>query len=602
MRVADYIIDRLGDEGIKEVFTVYGGSCASLVDAFTKTDKTSYIVSMHEQAAGFAAEGYARVREGVGAAIVTSGPGAQNLVTPIADCYYDSVPCIFLTGQTSVRDLRPNSKVRQTGFQETPICDIVSPITKYTRLITDPNQVRYELEKALYLAKSGRPGPVLLDLPNNIQEGEIDLENIPSFDPRKFEIKYDVQAIDSAADQFLRDVKRSERPVAVIGGGVRLAGALEELVEFGERFKIPLFPTWNAIDSVTSDNLQYGGGIGTYGGKGRNFGVQNSDLFLALGSRLSTRILGGGIRHFARAARKYAVDADPQTLGTAKIPLDVRVHSDAKLFLQRLLSRSKGVKLPDFSRWNERVRGWRDKYDSAGRECFEEDSNGGHTHPYAFMRLLSEQMSPRGIVIADTGGSTTVLGQAYETKRGQRAFANNGNSSMGTSFPAGIGAWFASDREQEVVSLIGDGGFSMNIQELQTMKTYDVGLNVFVMNNHCLGFTRNFQKHKFGGKTEACDAKGGYVAPDFIKIAQAYGLRTHEIRGNNRERLAKDIRKVLDMDGGVICDVDMGDFDNFAPKVFGSNPLEEMFPFLPREEFRANMIVEPVEGWEKNTP
>ncbi|MFA5173829.1 MAG: thiamine pyrophosphate-binding protein [Candidatus Pacearchaeota archaeon] len=563
MRVADYILNRLSNEGIKDVFVLYGGACAGMIDAFTKIDKIRYKVMQHEQAAGFAAEGYAKASNGLGAAIVTSGPGAQNLVTPIANCYYDSTPVIFLTGQVPIDHLKQNKKARQLGFQETPICEIVAPITKYSKMITHPEEIKYELDKAIYLAKSGRPGPVLLDLPQDIQIKEIGFQKTKNFNPKDYKINFNLQEIDLKVEQFLLDIKKSEKPVVIVGGGVRLARSLDELMEFEERFQIPLFPTWNATDVVTSDNLYYGGGIGGYGGKGRNFGIQNSDLILALGTRLSPRILGEENKYFSKGAKKYVVDIDTQTLKTAKIPINVKIHSDVKLFLQRLLLKSKNQTLPDFSKWNEKVQEWRDIYDPASKECFDEHSNKGYTNPYAFVRLLSEQISNMGIVIADTGGSTTILGQAYETKKGQRVFASNGNSPMGFSFPAAIGAWFASDKKQEVVSLIGDGGFNLNIQELQTLKTYDVGIKVFIMNNHCLGFTRAFQKRKFGGKTAACDKQGGYIAPDFIKIAQAYGLRTETITGNNKEKLKSDIRNVLDINGPVICNVDNGDFDNY---------------------------------------
>jgi acetolactate synthase-1/2/3 large subunit len=216
------------------------------------------------------------------------------------------------------------------------------------------------------------------------------------------------------------------------------------------------------------------------------------------------------------------------------------------------------------------------------------------------MRILSEQMDKRGIVIGDTGGSATILGQAYETKKGQRVFASNGNSPMGFSLPATIGAWYASDKKQNVVGLIGDGGFNLNIQELQTLKNYNIGVKIFIMNNSCLGFVRQFQKRKFEGKTEACDKKGGYIAPDFIKIANAYGLKTKNITRNNRENLTRDIKEVLNTEGPLICNVNNGNFDNYSPRIYGNHPLEEMFPFLPREEFRQNMIIEPVEGWEIN--
>jgi len=595
MRVVDYIIDSLGELGIKDVFEFYGGACADLIDAFTKTDKTRYVTVLHEQAGGYAAEGYARIN-GLGAMIATSGPGGQNLLTPISNCFYESIPTIFITGQAAQRFLRPNDSVRQVGFQETPIAEIAKPITKYAVMIKDPEQVRHEFEKAVYIAKSGRPGPVLLDIPMDVQESKIEPEKLRGFDSSAHEIKYDWGKIDGQIDQFLKDISHSERPYVLIGGGVRLAGALEELAEIENILKIPFSPTWNAIDAVTSDGKYYGGRIGVCGGKGRNFGIQNSDLLLMVGSRLSRRIPGGGIEYFAREAKKYMVDIDRASLATQIVPIDEKVLCDSKIFLQRLIKRARQEKIPDFSGWNKRVFEWRDKYDPVLPEHYASDSNGGKVHPYSFMRILSQEAGPNDIFISDAGGNVTTFNQAFETKRGQRAFSNYSNSPMGFSFPAAIGAWFASDKTQNVVSIIGDGAFNLNIQELQTIKTYNVKTKTFIVNNHCLGFTRQFQKRRHG-RTEACGPEG-YKCPDFMKIVQAYGIKAVKIDKNDTETIRKQIREVLSAEEPVVCDVDQGDFDDYAPRIQGDAPLEDMFPYLPREEFKGNMIVEPVKGWD----
>ena len=597
MRVADYIIDSLGELGVKEVFEFYGGACADLIDAFTKTKKTRYVTVLHEQAGGFAAEAYARIK-GFGAMIVTSGPGAQNLITPISNCFYDSVPCLFITGQAAQEFLRPNKSVRQVGFQETPIVEIAEPITKYAVMIRKPEDSRYEFEKAVFLAKNGRPGPVLLDIPMDVQETQIEPENLRGFDPSEYEAShiYETEKLDMQISCYLDDLAKCQRPVVLVGGGVRLGNALEELAEAQEILKIPFFPTWNAIDAVTSDSKYYGGRVGCCGGKGRNFGIQNSDLLLMVGSRLSRRIPGGGVQHFARGAKKYMVEIDEASLATQAVPIDEKILCDSKTFLLRLTALAKIRNVPEFPEWNKRVFEWRDKYDPVFPEYYKEDSNNGKVHPYSFIRILSEEAGSKDIIIGDTGGNATMFSQAFETKKGQRAFASNGNSTMGFSFPGAIGAWFASDKKQNVISIIGDGGFNLNIQELQTLKTYNAITKTFIMNNHCLGFTRQFQKKRHN-KTEACGPEG-YVPPDFMKIISAYGIKAVKIEKNNADIIRKQIREVLDAKEPVVCEVDNGDFDNYGPRVEGKKPIEDMWPYLDRDEFKRNMIIEPVKGWE----
>lgn len=604
MKVSDYIINELAKLNVKKVFTVYGGASAGLIDAFTRTSKIEYIVTSHEQIAGFAAEGYAKIN-GLGAVIVTSGPGAQNLQTCISNCFYDSTPVVFLTGQCPLPFLSCNEKVRQIGFQEARICEAVKGITKYCVMIKDPNRVRYEMEKAIFLAMSGRPGPVVLDIPADMQEKEIDPEKLEAYSSIENEVvKFDQEEVSVKIDEFLIDLQKAKRPVVIIGAGVRFAGALLELQEFSQKFKIPLFPTWNAIDCITDEDNYFGGRIGVCGGKGRNYGIQNSDLLLSIGSRLSLRLLGGGIRYFARGAKKYAVEIDPYSMpsleetvrvveGGNAFPIDVKIHSDAKFFLQKLLYKTQGYNVPDFSEWNKWVFERRDKYVPAGKEVFEEDSNYGFTHPYAFMKLLSNQVSNKGVITADAGGNVTVFSQAFETKKGQRTFSSNGNSPMGFSVAGAIGAWFA-DTTREVVAIIGDGGFGLNPQVLQTISEYNINIKVFVLDNHCLGFTKQFQTAKYK-KMEACDVTKGYFWLDPLRMAEAHSIPSIRISGNIKQNISERIRTILNIKGPVICDVDCGTFIDYAPRVLGKDPIEDMSPKLSWEEHVSNMIIKPVE-------
>ena len=588
MRVADYLIRSLGDLGVGEVFTVYGGASAALIDAFTKTETTRYVTSMHEQAAGFAAEGYSRIK-GLGAAIATSGPGAQNLLNPIAGCYFDSIPTIFLTGNVPSMFLKKDGDgVRQYGFQEFDVTRTVRGITKYASVISSPEQAKIEFERAVHEATSGRPGPVLLDIPADIQGMEMP-EGATGFTPPQ--VVYDLSEVQRQVEHFVNDLKKAERPSLIVGGGVRLAGATEELFELESLLRIPFFPTWSAIDVVTSDSPNYGGRMGVCGGKGRNLAIQNADLVLSVGSRLSPRVTGGaGAKHFARGAKKYMADVDRASLESPSqmVPIDERVCCDAKTFLRMLNDQLRSAKLPDFDEWMQWTRQRRDKYNPVRPKFYEPGSNGGKVHPYAFMEILSEVAGRDVTISADAGGNVTLFGQAFETKRGQRAFSNYGNSSMGYSFPAAIGAWFA-DKSRKVVSIIGDGGMMMNLQELQALKIHNVPVKIIIPNNQVYGFTLQFQEGKFGAG-EACSAPSYYPA-DFVKVADAFGIPTMRISENDSAKIRRQLTELLDSDGPVVCDVDIGTFHNYAPRVLGTNSLEHMAPELSDEEFRDNMLI-----------
>ena len=594
MKVADYIINHLSDIGIKEIFVVYGHANGDLVDAFTRNDKIRYIAVMHEQGGGFAAEGYSKVSGNIGVAMSTSGPGGMNLVTPIGNCFYDSVPCLFITGQINSQFMRPNKSIRQIGFQETDIVSIVKPITKYAKMITDKNDVRYELERAIHMAKEGRPGPVLLDIPLDIQKQDIeDVSKLLGFEDTVGNV-YNEETINKQIDKYIEDLKNSERPCLMIGGGVRSSGALDEILELGRELKIPIFPTWNALDIICNDYEYYGGNIGTYGGKGRNFGIQNSDLLLAIGSRISGRITGGNIHSFARGAKKYMVDVDIAGLQKKlqQVPFDECIYSDAKLFINLLIEKLKSEDLPDFSWWVDRVKGWRDKYDPVTEDMFKPTK---YVHPYAFIRILSEEMTENDIFCGDCGGNVVVTNHSFETKTGQRYFTNNGNSPMGFSFAGGLGAAVAADKSKNVVCVIGDGGFNMNIQELQTLVNYDIPLKTIIMNNHIYGITKAFQVTNFEGRMEACGPIG-YNPPNFVDIVNAYKIPTMIVDdGSDYEKVREQIREFLNHKGPIVMDLNCHEYHNYNPKIIGwETPIEDMYPYLDEEEFNSNMYIEPI--------
>jgi len=595
MKLADYIINYLSEIGVKEVFVVYGAANGSLIDAFTRNDNIRYVATMHEQGAGFAAEGYAKVSKNIGVEIATSGPGGMNFVTSVGNCFYDSVPCLFITGQIKTKYMRPDESIRQIGFQETDIISVVKPLTKYAKLVEDPNSIKYELQKAIYLAKNGRPGPVFLDIPIDVQKEDIQPDELIGFDEELEEVCYNTKRVEQQIDHFLEDLSNAKRPCLMIGGGVRLANAEKEILELARILKIPCFPTWNALDIIASNFEYYGGRIGTYGGAGRNFGVQNSDLLLAIGSRISGRITGGEPHLFARGAKKYMVDVDAAAMQRKlqQLPFDECILSDAKLFIRLMLEKIKGRELPDYSKWNDRVTEWKVKYDPVTKDMYEASQ---YIHPYAFLRILSEEMGPNDILAGDCGGNIVAINHSFETKTGQHYFTNNGNSPMGFSFAGAMGAAFVAGETQNVVCVIGDGGMNMNIQEIQTVLNYGVKLKTIILNNHIYGITKAFQEINFEGRSEACGPKG-YNPPDFIKVAKAYGIDTMVIDdGTDYNKVRQQIRDFLDHDSAVICDVNCHEYHTYEPKIVGwETPIEDMYPYLPREEFYSNMEIPPLE-------
>ena len=603
IKVADYIIDFYAKIGVDKIFVVYGAANGHLIDAFSRNKKTDYVAVLHEQAGGFAAEGYAKVKGNKipGVAIATSGPGGMNFVTPAGNCFYDSVPVVFITGQVNSNFLRPDPSVRQIGFQEADMCSIFKSITKYTKLVLDPSSIKYELEYSLYLATNGRPGPVLLDIPVNIQSAEIDPDKLDGFKVPTSDINaISSDQLDSKLEKLFLDIQKSTRPVFLIGGGVKSAEAIDELHELGNILEIPMFPTWNALDVVTSDYKHYCGRVGTYGGAGRNFGIQNSDLLISIGSRVSGRITGGNVKTFAREAKKYMIDVDPGVLKKEfqQVPFDENINCDAKIFINSFkdyLIKKKYKTETKKNVWLKKCLEWKKTYDPVKQHYYK---NTNIVQPYVFIRELSKKMKKNDIFVADCGGNIVTCNHSFETQKGQRYFTNNGNSPMGFSFSGAIGAFFA-DPSRKIVCVIGDGGMNMNIQELQTIKNYKIKIKTIILNNHIYGITKAFQETNFDGQSEAC-GQIGYSPPDFIEISKAYGMKTLTI--NNNSEIEEKINELLMSDESIVVDVNCHEYHTYEPRVIGwSTPIEQMFPYIDKKEFRENMYIEPTDGWENPT-
>jgi len=601
--LADYILEYLKSVGIKQVFQVYGAATGDIVDAFSRVKDIQFICPIHEQAGSFMVETIAKVTGKMQCFMATSGPGGINTLDGIANCYYDSVPALFITGQINSRFMRKTAEQRQIGFQENDIVSMAKPITKFAEMVKNPEDIKYLLDKAVYLANHGRKAPVLLDIPTDIQKIDIDPTKLRGYTPHEFVENpqwYDSDAI----SLVVKALKKAKRPVLLIGGGVHWSNAEQEVRKLGALLKIPCIPTWNALDIITSDYPYYAGRIGTFPGAGRNFTIQNTDLVIAIGSRISGRITGGQVKLFAREAFKVIVDVDPAMLDieTQEVKGDLNYCCDAKKFVVNLMKELRGESLPRWDMWVSLALEWRDKYPVVLPEYYKTS----YVHPYAFMKELSKECKEGDIIVSDSGGNCVVASTCFETKWGQRLLSSNGNSTMGYSFSGAMGLCFLPEyiKEQKgrIICIIGDGGMQMNIQELQTIKHYGLRLKTFICQNFSYGITTQFQRTNYGNRLLASGNgddiwKSGYSVPDFCKVAEGYGVYSTKI--DNMDELNLKIQTVLQADQAVLCEVNMKGHTTYEPRIFGwKTPIDDVYPYTSREEYRNNMIIKPYDGWE----
>jgi len=590
MKLSDYLASFLVKEGVHHVFQIIGGASMHMVNSIDQTPDIDYICVQHEQAGAMAAEAYSRITKNIGAAMATSGPGMTNLITGIGCAYFDSTPTLYITGQVNTTEAKGDRKVRQIGFQETDIVEMVKPITKFAVQITDPQDIKYYLEKAIYIAKSGRPGPVLIDMPMNIQRAEITVNKLRKFNPK--EVKLDIdnsKTVKQNIQKAVEALKRAKRPVIIAGGAIRYANQLENFQNLVDLLKIPVVSTWSGIDALHHDHPCYIGQIGVYGNRGANFTVQNSDCILSIGSRLDTRITGGKPETFAREAKKIIIDIDRAELfkGRGLTP-DIAICADVRDVLPKLVSKMKSNKLIQDGSWLKKALAWKNKYPAVLDEWRKRKD---WVDPYVFVETLSKHLSKDAVVITDCGGNLTWTIQAFRLKKGQRLFSAMGNSPMAYSFPASLGASIALGKK-EVICIIGDGGFQMNIQELQTLKYYNLPIKVFILNSRSYAIIKQFQEQYFNSNFIATEPKAGYSVPDFVKITKAYGLVSEQIQNNNQ--IERKLKSILKKKGPIICDVLVPDNAKLLPKLDFGKPIEDLSPLLPRKEFYQNMIIPPL--------
>ncbi|HEV2647533.1 MAG TPA: thiamine pyrophosphate-binding protein [Acidobacteriaceae bacterium] len=609
MKLSDYVFQFVADKGVKHVFLVTGGGAMHLNASLAQEKRLTPICNSHEQASAMCAESYAKAVNGLGVALVTTGPGGTNAVTGVAGAWLDSTPTFFLSGQVKRPDRMFDAVtgkplgMRQLGVQEVDICAIVAPITKYAKVVVDPLDIRYEMEKAYYLAMNGRPGPVWIDIPLDVQASPIpDPATLRGFDAAEHEAAIVNENLKDEVRRVVEELKKATRPLLFVGNGTRLARGEEQFTELRLLLDIPTVATWCAADLVPSDVETFVGRPGNVAARGANFALQNCDFLLVLGARLDMAITGYAPQNLAREAHKVAVDIDPAELGKLHPHLQQPVVSDCRAFLDELLRQLKALKEPlDHTRWaewNARAADWKTRYGVVTDE---------HRKPEGLVSIFNlaevigtESKQEDKLVSGSSGSGIEIFLLACPTRSGQRIFHTAGLGSMGYGLPMSIGVCIGAGG-QKTILVDGDGGFQFNIQELETIHRLQLPIKLFVLNNDGYASIRASQKAYFGEAQIGADAATGITVPNLSRVAASYGIPAVVIE--DQTNLRAEVRRVLDMPGPVLVDVRVIPDEVRAPRLqsyqkpdgsFVSKPLEDMFPFLSREEFLENMIVKPL--------
>jgi len=596
MKVSDYVVSFLIKNGVKDVFMITGGGAMHLNEAFGNNPKINYYSSHHEQASAIGAECYARLT-GLGVCVVTTGPGGTNTLTGVAGAWLDSIPMLVISGQVKNELIKKDAQLRQLGVQELNIVDIVKPVTKYAVVVENPEDIRYHLEKGVYLAKSGRPGPVWIDIPLDVQASKVDPASLRRFNQKDI-LAFDKKLLSAQVKETLKLLKNAKRPVILAGGGIRLAGAQAEFLELVEKLGIPVLTAMSSHDLIPSDHKLFFGRPGAFGGeRAGNFVIQNSDLLISVGSRLHIWLISFDYKNFARAAKKVIVDIDKAELGKPTVNPDIPIQADALDFIKEVLSQSEDLTFPKYAQWISYCRIIKEKYPAVLPEYKKQKK---YVNSYYFIDVLSKLLPENEVIVTSDGTAFSCTYQAIKLKKGQRLITNVGCAAMGYGLPAAIGACIAVDKKR-VICLEGDGSLQVNIHELQTIVHHKLPIKLFVFNNNGYLSIRITQEVYFKSHYVGCDPKSGVSFPDLLKIAKAYGIKA--VRIKSHANLEKKLKSVLDTKGPVICEIMMDPHQPLIPKVTSdvkpdgrliSKPLEDMYPFLPREEFYQNMIIKPI--------
>lgn len=596
IRLSDYVVRFLTERGVRRIFMLTGGGCMYLVDSVGRQPGLEYVCCLHEQAVAFAAHAHAEYTGELAAALVTTGPGGTNTMTGLAAAWLDSTPVIFISGQVKRADLLTRHHVRSMGPQEVDIVSVVKPLTKYAKTLHNPQDVRYELEQAVHLATTGRRGPVWLDIPLDVQAQTIDETALRSFTP---EPASPPAALPKQVMAALELLQQAERPVLFVGNGARVAHNQGLVRQLADALKIPVLLTWKSMDMLPEEYPWFAGRPGSVGSRAANFTQQNADWILVVGARLDLPQIAFSHKNFARAARKALVDVDPQEIAKFDMPIDVPVVADAADFLREMLRQLQGVRLPDASAWVAKTRDWAARYPVILPEYWQKS---GHVDLYVLVDVLSDLCTAEDVLAPGSSGACSdIFLQCFRMKEGQRVVNSPSLGAMGTGLPGSIGTCLASGRRR-TICVNGDGGFQLNIQELETVRRLDLPIKYFILCNGTYASIMASQRNHFEGRMVGSDPSSHLTLPDVRKVAQAYGIATDEIASHDGIR--EKIQAVLERPGPVVCAVNVSSDQVTAPRATSfarpdgtivSLPMEDMAPRLPREVLLSEMIIPPLE-------
>lgn len=589
-RVADIVASFLVEKGIKDIFTLTGGGAMFLNDGIESNVNINAICNHHEQACAMSAVGYAKYKNGLAAVMLTTGCGATNSITGLLDAWQDNTPVIFISGQIKRKETSRNSKteLRQFGVQEADIVTVVDSLTKYAVMINEPNDILYHLQKAVYMALNGRQGPVWIDIPLDVQGAFVKDENLRHFvQDNLFENK-EIKGI----DKFIEIYSNAKRPIILAGNGVRLSGSVDKLRSFAKNHNIPCVVSYLGADYFEQDNPNYVGRLGIKGDRAGNFAIQNSDLIICLGSRLSVCLTGFEYDLFARDSKLIVVDIDENEHKKHTVTIEQFIDADVGYFLDQINLK---VEKKHSDNWQDKCIHWKNKW-----PVYQKGYDSSSVNMYEFVKALSELANEDSIVVSDAGSSYYVTSQSFTLKSiNQRYITSGAQADMGFSLPAAIGACISANKP--VIGITGDGSFQLNIQELQTVKHYNLPVKLFVWNNNGYLSIRATQDKFFDGRRIGTDSASGVSFPEVEKISYAYDLPYVKI--NNVSELRKKLSGIIDSKGPVVCEVICPEFQEIIPAVSAvknddgsmtSKPIEDMYPYLDRDEFYREMINKPL--------
>ena len=592
MKLSDYVAQRVAALGVRHVFMVTGGGAMHLNHSLGTHPALQCVFNHHEQACAIGAEAYYRLTNQLALVNVTTGPGGTNTLTGVHGAWTDSIGMVVISGQvkfeTTVRST--GLALRQYGDQEIEIDKLVQSITKYCVMVTDPQSIRYHLEKAFYLAQAGRPGPCWLDIPIDVQAAQVDPESLLGFDPKELDEPWTHTDLAQASRSILAALQAAQRPVVFAGGGVRLSQRHADFLRLVEKLGIPVVTGWNAHDAIWNDHPSYVGRPGSLGDRSGNFAVQNADLLLVLGSRLNIRQVSYNWNSFARSAKKIWVDIDALEMQKPSVHADLRIHANLRDLLPVLASQA----YPGPSAKQQEWLKWCKERQARYPVVLPEYWDGAQINPYCFMERLFAQLPPGQIVVTGNGSACVTSFQSAHLKPEQRLWTNSGSASMGYDLPAAIGACKASG-DQPIVCLAGDGSIMMNLQELQTIAGNGLLVKIFILNN--AGYSSIFQTHRnfFNGVEVGAGPRSGVSFPKFEKLCTAFDLPY--VRCDQHSQMDDAIARTMGQAGPAVCEVIIDEHLVFAPKLSSrqlpngkmeSSPLEDLAPFLPRDELAEN--------------